>query len=382
MAVIAAVALTAWPVHGQVSTPQPSLTPGSVTAHDASLLAAGWTLFSQGDHAGAARMADDVLGRAPRSVAAIALAIEAAIAGAGGGAGLARYERWLGPGQQDEPALLRTIARAMLVEIAGQPQNPRARTAALQALAEIGETLVIEAVRQNAYAGGLEDTAILASTGDAAAVQILIAELGAGRANKLDVIDALVASRHEAAVAPLAALASSTAPPVVRDAAVDALGNLGHESAIPHLKLALGGPDEHRRAKAAAALLKLDDDTGVAVLRRLAQSPHPTQRLAAARGLAARPDGSWLALVRPLLAETDPEIRIEAATLLLPHDPEAARAVLQPLVGDENPTVRDMAQLAMVEDPPATLDQLRVWLRSPDRMIRVRAAARILTQAR
>jgi hypothetical protein len=350
---------------------------GSISPEDAAILSDGWMLLSKGDASGAVRLADNVLGRAPRSVAAVSLAIEATIVSTNSTAALSRYEQWLAGRQIEQPELLRTIARAMLVEVAGQSQNPRGQAAALQALSQAGETLIIEDLTRKARAGGLRETAALAMTGDPPSVQILIAELGVGRANKLEVIEALGASRSAAAV-PALARALAEEIPVVQDAAADALGAVGHPSAIPHLKVALGGRSVHLRNKAAAALLKLGDETGVPLLRQLATSPHANQRLVAAQGLAVRPDVAWLSLVRPLLNDPDPDVRIGAAQILAPVDPVTALPTIQKALNDENPAIRDLANLLMVTDFPQDLTGLRGWLRSTDRIVRIRAAGRIL----
>jgi hypothetical protein len=360
---------------------EPSLPPGviagSISPEDAAILSDGWMLLSKGDPSSAVRLADNVLGRAPRSVAAVSLAIEATILATNSTAALSRYEQWLGTRQIEQPELLRTIARAMLVEVAGQPQNPRGQAAALQALSQAGETLIIEDLTKKARSGGLRETVALAMTGDPPSVQILVAELGGGRANKLEVIEALGAS-HSAAAVPALAKALAEDIPVVQDAAADALGALGHPSAIPHLKVALGGRSIHLRNKAAAALFKLGDESGVPLLRQLATSPFANQRLVAAQGLAVRPDVAWLSLVRPLLNDPDPDVRIGAAQILAPVDPATALPAIQNAMNDQNPAIRDLANLLMVTDFPQDLTGLRGWLRSTDRIVRIRAAGRIL----
>jgi hypothetical protein len=355
----------------------PGVVAGSVSPDDAAMLSDGWRLLATGDAAGAVRLADNVLGRAPRSVAAIALAIEATIAAGTSAAALSRYEQWLGGRMAEQPELLRTIARALLVEIAGQPQNPRGRAAALQALSSAGETLIIEDLAKKAAAGGLRETVALASTGHGPSIQILIAELGGGRANKLEVIEALGASKSPAAV-PALTRALAQEEPVVRDAAADALGALGQATAIPALKTALGGPNIHLRQKAAAALFKLGDESGVPLLRQLATSPHANQRLMAAQGLAARPDAAWLSLVRPLLNDPDPDVRVGAAQVLAPLDPASALPAIQNAMNDANPAIRDQATLLMVTEYPQDLAGLRGWMKSADRIVRIHAAGRIL----
>ena len=363
---------------GGPQTPADNLEAGSISADEAPILSAGWALFAKGDPSGAFRLADDVARRAPRSTAAAALAVEAAIASTGASAALSWYDQWLGQRLMEEPQLLRTIARAMLVETARQTQNPRAQRLALQALADAGEAPVVEQLRRQAAAGRLPEAEILARAGDNGSVQILIAELEAGNANKLEVIEALAASHSPAALAPLVR-ALNDGLPVLRYAAADALGELGDPAAGPHLRTALGGANVHLRVKAAGALLRLGDASGVPVLQNLAKSPHANERLLAARGLSARPDEQWLGLTRTLLREADPDVRLAAAGLVAPVDPEAARAAMYALSNDPNPVIREEAASLMIEHLPGDAATLRGWMKSPDRIQRVRAAARLLT---
>ena len=374
----AAASLESTLLAGQSQSPGDNLEAGSISADEAPILSVGWSLLAKGDASGAFRLADDVARRAPRSTAAAALAVDATIAASGAAAALTWYDQWLGKRVMEESQLLRTIARAMLVETARQAQNPRAQRFAVQALADAGEPSVIEQLRRQAAAGRVPETAILARAGDNGSVQILIAELEAGNANKLEVIEALAASRSPAALAPLVRVLNNGLP-VLRYAAADALGELGDPAAGPHLRTALGGSNLHLRVKAAGALLRLGDASGVPELQKLVRSPHANERLQAARGLAARPDAQWLGLTRTLLGETDPDVRLAAAGLLAPVDPEAARAAMYSLSNDPNPVIREQASSLMLDHLSADPSTLRGWMKSADRILRVRAAARLLT---
>jgi HEAT repeat protein len=365
------------PVHAQQAQAEPEVPRSSVSPADAAVLAEGWALFAKGDLANAGRHADDVLSRAPRSVSALSLAVDAALAGGGSGTGLSRYEQWLGSRPTEEPAILRAIARALLIEAASDERNPTARGVALDALARAGETAMLDAeLRRKAYAGGAAETRALAAGGDKPALQMLIAQLSLP-GNKLGLIESIAATKEPAAVRPLVNLLHD---PVIetRVAAIDALGAIGDPSAVPPLQAAFRDPSGYVRLHAASALFRLGDATGIKMLQDLAQAPAAKDRVFAAKALATQPDGAWMSLVRGLIGNPDPDIRLDAATLLAKQDPDSARPVLQQLARDTNPAVRDQAMLAMIDDLPGDLTGLRAWLRSANRMVRVNAAGRIL----
>jgi HEAT repeat protein len=133
--------------------------------------------------------------------------------------------------------------------------------------------------------------------------------------------------------------------------------------------------------KAAGALYRMGDDSGLQVLQELTAEPAPNMRLAAADAMASRPDGTWLALVRELTAAPDLEVRASAARLIAPHDPELARSVLESLAANENPAIRELASQGLGE-VPSDLTSLRRLMRSPDRLMRIRAAGRVMVVTR
>jgi HEAT repeat protein len=380
--VVALMAVLPWPfagsqAHAQQAPAAPEVPRSSVTPGDAAVLAEGWALLAKGDVANAGRRADDVLSRAPRSVSALSLAVDAALAGGGSGLGLSRYEQWLGSRTTEEPAVLRAIARALLIEAASDERNPTARGMALEALARAGETAMLDAeLRKKAYAGGSTETRALAASGDKPALQMLIAQLSLP-GNKVGLIEAIAATKSPTAVRPLVNLLHD---PVIetRVAAIDALGAIGDPSAVQPLQAAYHDPSGYVRLHAASALYRLGDATGVELLQDLARAPAAKDRVFAARALAVRPDGAWMSLVRALISNPDPDIRLDAATLLAKEDPDSARPVLQQLARDTNPAVRDQAMLALIDDLPGDLTGLRTWLRTANRVVRVTAAGRIL----
>jgi HEAT repeat protein len=380
MCLIAGIATSTGPLHAQQSSSASSIQTASVSVEDAKALAEGWARLAKGDTAGAGAMAQAVLARSARSLPAFTLAVEAALA-VSAAAALDRYESWLGSRTLEEPTLLRSVARAFLVEMARNSQNPTAQQLALKALAEAGEPAALDQVREAAYAGGTREARSLAALGDEPAVQILIADLTAGAGNKLPTMLALGASGRASAIPPLSKFLSDPEP-VLRGYAADALGAIGNARAIPALQPALKDPIAYVRVRAAAALYRLGDSSGLPLLRDLAVSDSPKGRLDAAEALAVRPDAGWQALVRGLLKEPDPDTRLSAARLLIPHDPETARSVLQELSGDENPAIRtEVGRLAAAE-LPAGLADLRALLRDGDRYVRLAAAERVLTLTR
>jgi HEAT repeat protein len=381
--VVALMAVLPWPfvsgsqAHAQQAQAAPEVPRSSVSPSDAAVLAEGWALLAKGDIANAGRRADDVLSRAPRSGSALSLAVDTALAGGGSGAGLSRYEQWLGSRTAEEPAILRAIARALLIEAASDERNPTARGLALDALTRAGEAAALDAeLRRKAYAGSDTETRALAAGGDKPALQMLIAQLSIP-GNKLGLIESIAATKAPAAVRPLVNLLHD---PVIetRVAAIDALGQIGDPSAVQPLQAAFRDPSGYVRLHAASALFRLGDATGIKMLQDLAQAPAAKDRVFAAKALAAQPDGAWMSLVRGLISNPDPDIRLDAATLLAKEDPDSARPVLQQLARDTNPAVRDQAMLAMIDDLPGDLTGLRAWLRSANRMVRVNAAGRIL----
>ena len=136
------------------------------------------------------------------------------------------------------------------------------------------------------------------------------------------------------------------------------------------------------QVKVAAALLKLNDTSGLPMLRELLTADDRASRLAGAQALADAPDAAWLQVVRDLAETGDPVIRLAAAKLILSHDPELARSVADSLATDANLAVRDLATRAQAEMGGRDLGRLRSLLRSPDPLTRVKAAGGVLSATR
>jgi len=344
-------------------------------------LSEGWAALGRNDLESARKAAERALSEFPRSVAAVTLAIEVDIStGSGPLAGLTTYERWLGERKLEDPYILRRVARADLRSTIRVRQHP-ARLEAARALSADGDPQAAVLLGQGANGGGFAETRMLASLGHPGAVQALIADLRAPGGSKLGIINALVESRSKHAVAPLMELLSSPQEDH-RAAAADALGRLGAAQAIPRLKQMLTDPVSPVRMTAASALYRLEDYSGVNLLEQMLTSEHPAVRLGGAEAMAVRPAGAWLSVVQELTNAADASVQLGAARLIAPYDPQRAASVLGRLQQSENPAVREEAGRVLVERVASDFTILRRYLRSPDGLTSVRAAARILELTR
>jgi hypothetical protein len=340
--------------------------------------ARGWALLAQGEPAKASSIAAKLLIRYPRSVVALALAVDAEIARGGAAAGLAAYERWMQNRTLEDGYVLRRVARALLTETV-RSKDRSAAAWAREALIADGETGVAGEPGTTGTGGGAE--AKPQSRQNEAAVTKLIDGLADPMVNKRPAIAALVNSKSQRAVKPLIGLLGDP-DPTVRGAAADGLGELGATSAIPDLKPLLNDPVFSVHLSAAAALFALKDMSGLPFLRELQASEHGAIRLEAARALRSDPDAGWLDQLRSLTKDPDPEVRRQAAELIAPHDPETARATLEPLLKDDNPAEREAASKSYLQHAVTDFGALRQFLQSPDSATRVQAAARILELTR
>jgi hypothetical protein len=377
---IAASPVSAQPAVPQPKTQAPARLPGAMGIEEATELTNGWALLAEGRAEQAAARAARVLAADPRSASALMLAVEAEIARAGAGPALTRYEAWLGQRTIEEAGVLRRVAQAALKGEAAQRQDSAARLEALRALVQAGDGAAEAELARAVVEGRSAETRILAAMGNQRAVTVLLADLGKGLGNPVLTIDALGRSGSKQAIAPL--LAKLEDPKnEVRGAALEALGRLGGPDIVPRLKPLLADRSGYVRVKAAGALYRMGDDSGLQVLQELTAEPAPNMRLAAADAMASRPDGTWLALVRELTAAPDLEVRASAARLIAPHDPELARSVLESLAANENPAIRELASQGLGE-VPSDLTSLRRLMRSPDRLMRIRAAGRVMVVTR
>lgn len=362
-------------------TQAPPMPPSAIRADEATALANGWTVLTQGNHAEAAQLAAQVLARNPRSIPALSLAIEADIARAGAATALAAYESWLGTRTLEEPGILRRIARATLQEFARQDRDVAARAESLKALAADGDPDAVAVITASAAGGGENDTRMLASLGNAEAVDRVAAQLKSMQGLKLREIRVLGESRSPSAVASLVPVLNDPMPQNRAEAA-EALGKVGRPDMIPHLKALLNDPHGQVRLAASGALFRLGDSSGEALLRELAASKSVAERRAAAMLMSSRPDEAWKSLVRSLATAPDPTTRLEAAKLLAEHDPEFAITIFNTLRTDENLAIREETELALAQSPVTGFLALRQYLRTGSGLVKVRAAARLLVMTR
>jgi len=106
-------------------------------------------------------------------------------------------------------------------------------------------------------------------------------------------------------VAAAPAVAALLSEPGLRKAALEALGRVGDDQAVPHLLEALFSSDRGLRRVAALAVHR--------ILPRLGSGPAAA---ALAAGVSARSDAAFFEFLRGMLGQEDPQVRAAAATLL------------------------------------------------------------------
>ena len=332
-------------------------------------------MLAQGSVAEASRRASEILAQYPRSAAALSLAVEVRIAAGGAAEGLKSYDEWLHGRRQEEPAIVRRLAVAVLHESAAQDEAA-VRFEAVRALVEGGESAPTDVLKPSS--GTPVDLRARTALGDASAARQLVTQLTAGNPEKPRILEALGKSRQSSVIGAVAAQLRDPQDQV-RVAAVDALAELRAEQQTGAIRAALNDPSTYVRARAARALFRLGDSSGLPLLQQMATADSASSRLAAAEAMATAPDETWLALVRTLASSEEPEIRIGAAGLLAPHDPDMAKNVLQTLGSDSNIAIRELAARTLADTlTGADLATLRRLLANPDQLTRVRAAGAIL----
>jgi HEAT repeat protein len=374
VALVLALSSSGAPAFAQLSS-------GALSPQESAPLGEIWVLLANARPAEAAATADKLLAERPRDLAVLTAVVEAHIAATGWQTGLDRYEGWLAARGAEEPLIVRRLATALLREAAADDNNPSAQLEALKLLASQGDQAAASRLQAGAAEGNLAQTRALAALGVQGAIDTLVEQLEMDAANPLDTIRVLGESRNPRALDALIAQASHPEP-AVRQAAVEALGYFDDPRVRTLLQQRLKDEAGFVRGKAAAALYRQGDTSGIDIIQDLAASEEPLAKLAAANYMSGRPDATWRSLVNELVQSTDPEVRFGAATLLLPHDPEAARAAFETLDNDNVVlAIREEAvrkRAATVSDVPA----LRGLLRQGDRLARVAAAGRILEVTR
>ena len=285
----------------------------------------------------------------------------------------------------EEPAIVRRVAVALLREASAQSGEALAKLEALRALAADGDEAATADLAAAASAGPGAERRALASIGNERAIASLAADLKNKTGNALTTIEALGDSGSKTAIPPLVECLQNPSPEI-RGSGVESLGKLGkaldaHEL-VPRIKPLLEDRSSFVRVRAAGALYGLNDMSGLQILQELLQEESSASRLAALQAMSSRPDASWLEQVQRLATVVEPEVRVGAARLLAVHDPETARRVLEGVQNDPNPALKEMASDALGSVAATDLPTLRRLMKSQNRLIGVRAAARLLTVIR
>jgi HEAT repeat protein len=324
-------------------------------------------------------------------VAALALAVESSIAKGGAASGLMTYESWLAGRKLEEPYSVRRVAMARLREAMLAPE-PRARLAALKALAAEGNAEALAKLNEATAKGQVAETRVLAELGDAKAVAAILRRMEtAPGASKLTFIDALAGTRSRLAVPALTNLLDDRDMFVVA-AAADALGKIGAPEVIGRLRpLVEDGRPGPLRWAAARALAQMGDGAGTSFLRKqLVAEPEPgdvTSRemlqIQAAEALSVLgPNPDWIETARRLTTSRDPQVRLYASKVIAPYDNALAKDALEGLMFDQNAAIREEASAVLASRVAGDVGTLRRLLKSSDAYTQVLTAARIVELTR
>lgn len=360
---------------------RPVLPSPGASREEAAAVAQFWVQIAEGKAADVAPRARQLLDQYPRSAAVLAVVIETDIVAGSAHRALVTYDAWLRGRSLEEPLILRRIARALLFEFGRQDADPLARSEALLALVDDGETIARDMLAKMAQSGGETGLRSGSRLQDPNAIAQIAQRMSTTKGDKSRDIELLAATNSPLAVPPLIATLADPEPRH-RMLAANALGDFSGPNVANALLPLLNDQNPNVRTAAAGALLKQGNFAGLTLLEDLASRPEVSFRRAAARLLAPRPDDRWMGLVRGLLVEHDAMARLEAAELIAPHDVAAARQTLMELSNDPNPAVREEAELARAGLPTATLTELRGLMRDGKGRARVRAASRVLEMTR
>jgi HEAT repeat protein len=356
---------------GSEPTPGPDRT-------EAARLEQGWACLAREDLPCASARANAALAAAPRSGAALDLAIEVDIARAGASSALDTYERWLGSRRIEEPAVLRRIAIALLKDLTRSTQDPAVRLAAYSALLDAGDPDAKMYFAQGVQRGSGAELRVMAARGDAGAVGALATALENEQLpNAMEGIDALAQSHSDRATQ---ALLSRISDPrsEIRSAVATALGQTGDSATIPRLQTMLKDQSMQVRVSAASALYALGDTSGLPLIQQMAAADAPQSRLTAARALASHPDAEWGTLVQGLTSSPDQDVRLAASQLLITRDAGLGTDALVRLANDASGPIAQQATRTIAATAPLDLSDLRAYLRHGDPMVRASTAGRII----
>lgn len=366
--VTAILALAAAPAAAQTARP-PS---------DPEALGRGWTALAAGRVDDAVALATGILRRNPRSHAAIGLQIEALSSTPKPLTALDAYEAWLpAAGREvEDRGLLEPIARGLLRTMATDP-DPAVRTAALRALADLGDAAAAQALKTRSTEGDQTATIALAAGGDAGAVANLQAMVSAGTGRDYSsAIDSL-AERGDVSIGLLGALAKDRVP-MNRAAAALAAATSRDPAAAQLLESLNDDQDPLVRRSLTLARAKRGDRQALAEAQAMLQSEVPDLRLMAAAALKSNLPVEAVEAVRPLLTNQDGLTRFKAAALVGPSDPTAVQSVLDNGLASPNPLIQQEAARIATTVLPTDLALLRRLLRHADRTIVAAAASAVV----
>ena len=372
------------PVFSQSQAQVPPVPSAAIPVAEAAAIAQYWVLIAEGKFDEAAKTVGALAARYPRNVAVLTLIVETDIASRGATTALTSYEAWIGSRENEEPGVLRRIARGVLYEWARQASDTDARNEALKVLADDGDAEAVAAIARLREARTESGLRLAVRTGDAEAIDRVAERIRLGSGLRLRDLQLLAESKSARAVPVLAEMLKDQQPENRAEAA-RALGNIEGAESENALVPALSDPHGLVRISASAALFKKGNFSGAAILREMAADPNPKHgsvRRTAAQYMASRPDEEWKALVRGLLNDEDPTVRLDAAVMLAPYDKAAAQPVIDALRNDPNPAIREMLQQIEADQPTSNLPTLRGLMRRGAALVRIRAAARILALTR
>lgn len=165
--------------------------------------------------------------------------------------------------------------------------------------------------------------------------------------------------RAKSAVPALVTLAAGDAPPRLRHAAIDALGEIGAPTASATLLGLIERGPQKLRAAAALALAASADRAALPALTKLLASPEPTIRHAAARAVAGslraqrdRPApevAAALAAVALAAADSAGEVAVTAIAALAASGHPTAATALEELAANAAPDRRGTALMALAD---------------------------------
>jgi HEAT repeat protein len=346
---------------------------------DMQTLSRGWVALAAGRLDDAARSANEVLKRKPRSHAALSLKIEALAGGAQPIVALDAYEEWLPKAGRnlDDRGLLEPIATGML-RMLGTDADPVVRSMALQFLSTAGDDAAVQALAKRSIEGDQTATLALVARNDADAIAALQTRLAAGTGRDNSAAIAALAEHGGLSPSLLATLLTDRVP-MNRAAAARALADSKDANATEQLEQLSRDSDSMVRRSVTLARAVRGDATALTDARAMLGSEVPDVRLFAAEALYTTLPTESEQAVRPLLTNRDGLNRFRAAAIVGKTDPSAVQSILFEGLADQNPLIQQAAAGLVTEMLTGDIVVLRQLLRHRDRVIVVGAAGAIVS---